>query len=168
MCMLTSALQTSHTQGYHQSHNISMSNRPPATASSSNFKVIFERALKTYKKSTGQDRTVNPLFSQLQECDSPEAIRTILQNQVDQFIQPRSGDERLRNWLNPTINVLYAFSATLAGGAGVVNDILYVGDIPLIHSIGFPCRQCDFCWCWCSPLSKCPGLLTCDVPCNGP
>jgi hypothetical protein len=120
MCIPTSIFQTPHTLGYHLSLNTSMSDGPPATASSSNFKVIFEKALKTYKKTTGQDRTVHPLFSQLQACDSPAAIRTVLQNQVDQFIQSRSGDERLKTWLNPTINVLYAFSAALAGGVGVV------------------------------------------------
>ena len=97
-----------------------MSKTSPATASSSNFQVIFEKALKEYKKTTGQVRSVNPLFGQLQACDSPAAIRIILQGQVDQFIQSRSGDERLKNWLSPTINVLYAFSATLAGGVGLV------------------------------------------------
>ena len=108
-----------------------MSNTPPITASTSKFKVIFEKALKEYKKTTGQVRSVNPLFSQLQACDSPAAIRTILQGQVDQFIQSRSGDEKLKNWLNPTISVLYAFSATLGGGVGLVNVSLSTGDIPL-------------------------------------
>ena len=100
--------------------NTSMSDRASATASSSNFEIFFEKALKTYKRTSGQDRTVHPLFSQLQACDSPAAIRSILQNQIDQFIQSRSGDERLKSWLNPNINVLYAFSATLAGGVGMV------------------------------------------------
>ncbi len=90
-------------------------------STSSNFNVIFEKALKAYQKRTKQDLTVHPLASQLQSCDSPAAILTILQGQVDQFIQSRSGDERLRSWLNPTISVLYAFSATL--GEGVDFDI---------------------------------------------
>ncbi|KAF8270933.1 hypothetical protein EI94DRAFT_1784474 [Lactarius quietus] len=98
----------------------SMSKIPLTTASSSNFKAIFDKALKAYQKTTKQDLTVHPLASQLQGCDSPAAILTILQNQVDQFIQSRTGDERLKNWLNPTIAVLYAFSATLSAGVGLV------------------------------------------------
>ncbi|KAI9467308.1 hypothetical protein BJY52DRAFT_1413429 [Lactarius psammicola] len=107
-------------------------NQPPASSSmsaSANFKVIFEKALKAYQKTTKQDLTAHPLASQLQACDSPAAILTILQGQVDQFIQSRSGDERLKKWLNPTISVLYAFSAirqvfspakAIFAGAGVL------------------------------------------------
>jgi hypothetical protein len=35
-------------------------------------------------------------------------------------IKSRSADERLSQWLNPTINVLYSFSATLGTGIGLV------------------------------------------------
>jgi len=94
---------------------------PATTASSSNFKVIFEKALEAYNRKTKQDIITHPLASQLQACNSPGAILTILQVQVHQFEQSRSGDERLRRWLNPTINVLYAFSATLGEGVGLVH-----------------------------------------------
>ncbi|KAI9447685.1 hypothetical protein H4582DRAFT_2123996 [Lactarius indigo] len=95
----------------------------PASSSmptSSNFTIVFEKALKAYQKTTKQDLTVHPLTGQLQACDSPTAILTILQGQVDQFTQSRSGHEKLKSWLNPTINVLYAFSATLGEGVGLV------------------------------------------------
>ena len=110
----------------------SKSKVPPKAARSSNFKVIFESALKRYQETTHQDLTVDPLFSQLQVCDTPAAVLTILQDQVDQITQSRSGDERLKDWINPTINVLYAFSAALGGGVGLVNVITTVGDIALI------------------------------------
>ena len=92
-----------------------------ATASSSSFNAIFEKALKAYTKKTNQDLTAHPLATQLHACDSPAAIVTILNDQIDQFRQSQSGDERLQKWLNPTINVLYAFSATLGAGVGLVN-----------------------------------------------
>ncbi|KAI9438464.1 hypothetical protein BJY52DRAFT_547531 [Lactarius psammicola] len=99
----------------------SSSSRTPArTASSSNFNAIFEKALKEYRKKTKQDLTTHPLTTQLQACDSPAAILTILQDQVDQFNQSQTGDERLHKWLDPTINVLYAFSQTLSEGIGLV------------------------------------------------
>jgi hypothetical protein len=49
------------------------SSKPPAITASSNFKVIFEKALKEYKKRTKQDLTAHPLAAQLQACDSPAA-----------------------------------------------------------------------------------------------
>ena len=99
----------------------SLPKTPVATASSSNFTRIFEKALQAYKKKTRQDLTATPLAIQLQECDSPAAIVAILQDQIDQFRQSQRGDERLQKWLGPTINVLYAFSATLGQGVGLVN-----------------------------------------------
>ena len=99
----------------------SSSHTPITTESSSNFKNIFEKALKEYNKKTKQNLIAHPLSTQLQGCDSPAAILNILQDQVDQFNQSRSADERLQKWLSPTINVLYAFSETLGGGIGVVN-----------------------------------------------
>jgi len=95
------------------------SSSKPAS-SSSTFKVIFDKALKAYKIKTKQDLIVHPLASQLQACSSPTTILTLLQDQVHQFEQSRSSDERLRRWLNPTINVLYTFSATLGQGIGLV------------------------------------------------
>ena len=119
---------------------------PPARASFSNFKVIFENAFKAYQRKAKQDLTVIPLFSQLQACDSPAAILTILQDQVDQFIQSRSGDERLKRWLGPSINVLYAYSETLGAGVGLVRVNPSVVDIPLTYPIGFLSCKCNFCW----------------------
>ncbi|KAH9173160.1 hypothetical protein EDB89DRAFT_2095303, partial [Lactarius sanguifluus] len=93
---------------------------PAKTPPAFNFNVLFEKALKAYRRKTRQDLIDHPLASQLQSCDSPAAILTILQDQVHQFEQSRSSDERLRRWINPTINVLYAFSATLGEGIGLV------------------------------------------------
>ena len=114
----------------------SMSNTHPATASSPIYMVIFESALRAYQETTKKDLIAHPLTAQLQTCDSPAEILSILQDQVNEFAQSRSGDERLTIWLVPTINVLYAFSATLGGGVGLVNINLSVGDIALI-----PIRQ---------------------------
>jgi hypothetical protein len=94
---------------------------PPATTSTSNFQAIFSNALKAYERQTNKDLNTHPLAAQLQTCDSPTAILALLQGQVQQFDQSQSGDERLMKWLNPTVNVLYAFSATLGEGVGLVS-----------------------------------------------
>jgi len=83
------------------------SQTPPTD--SDNFKVIFEAALEAYKKKTKQSLEGHALLTQLESCNSPTAI------------------------LDPTINVLYAFSATLGDGVGGKSGI---------------------CGHWCPPLGK--------------
>jgi len=91
-----------------------------ASSSNSNFVSVFETAIKAYKERTGQDITSHPLSTSLKTCDSPDAILAVLRAQVQEFDQSRKDDERLTKWLNPTVNVLYAFSATLGEGVGLV------------------------------------------------
>ena len=98
------------------------SSKPPTpTVSSSNFNLVFEKALKEYKKKTKQPLTTHPLATQLEGCNSSAAILAIFQDQVDQFDQSKSRDERLQRWLGPTINVLFAFTETLRAGISMVN-----------------------------------------------
>ena len=91
-----------------------------ATSSSSHFQQIFNNALKVYEKRTKNDLLAHPLAAQLQACDSPDAILAILQKQAEEFDQSRSNDGRWTKWLDPTVNVLFAFSATLGEGVGLV------------------------------------------------
>ena len=97
--------------------------------SRSNFDSTFNAALDAYKRQTKNDLASHPLLSRLQFCDSPEDILTILREQIPSFAdsqspyQSQSGDDGLSKWLVPTVNVLYAFSATLSEGVGVVSII---------------------------------------------
>ena len=97
-----------------------MSQTPPTPAASSRFQAIFRDALKSYQEQTKKDLLEHPLASQLQSCDSTNAILVVLQDQVRDFDKSRSGDERLTKWLTPTVNVLCAFSAAVSGGVAVV------------------------------------------------
>jgi hypothetical protein len=94
---------------------------PATAAASSSFQAIFQAALKSYRKQTKEDILIHPLTSQLQSCKSTAAILAILQDQVREFDQSRSGDERLTKWLGPTVNVLSAFSAAVTGGVSLVS-----------------------------------------------
>jgi hypothetical protein len=94
---------------------------PSASISTSNFQLVFNAALERYENKTKNKLLTHPLAAQLQSCDSPTAITSILQGLVQQFDQHRSTDQRLTSWLNPTVSVLYAFSATLGEGIGLVN-----------------------------------------------
>ena len=75
----------------------------------------------SYEKQTKKDLSSHPLASQLQSCDSTSAIVAVLQDQVQEFDQARSGDERLTKWLNPTVSVLCAFSDALGEGISLVS-----------------------------------------------
>jgi hypothetical protein len=59
-----------------------MSHSHPTAASSSNFQLIINNALKVYEKRTKQDLLAHPLASQLHACNSPGAILAILQQQI--------------------------------------------------------------------------------------
>ncbi|KAI0277573.1 hypothetical protein BGY98DRAFT_610113 [Russula aff. rugulosa BPL654] len=97
-----------------------MSNTQSAAASSSNFQSIFSNALDNYRKRTKKDLLIHPLAARLQACDTPAAIRTILQEQIHGLDQSQSSAERWSKWLDPTVNVLFAFSATIGAGVGLI------------------------------------------------
>ena len=103
---------------------VTMSQTPATTTSSSsgpNFRTIFVAALKEYEKKTKTDLHTHPLAIQLQSCQSSGDILAVLHDKVNEFDQSRSHNQRLSSWLNPTINVLYAFSTTLGQGVGLVS-----------------------------------------------
>jgi hypothetical protein len=92
-----------------------------SSSSSSNFSSVLNAALDAYEKKTKSKLLAHPLAAQLQSCDSPTAILSVLQELIRQFDHRRRSDERLTNWLNPTVNVLYAFSSTVGQGVGLVS-----------------------------------------------
>ena len=99
-----------------------MSSSPQASSSSTpNFQPIFEKALQEYEKKTGKDLADYPLTAEINCCRSPEAILTVLEGKANGLKQSRSGDERLIKWLNPTVNIINALSATLGVGVSSVS-----------------------------------------------
>ena len=98
----------------------SMSHTHPASASSSNFQIIFDDALKVYEKRTKKDLLTHPLAAQLQHCNTPSSILDVLQQQVQELNQSQGRNEKWTRWLDPTVKVLYAFSVTLGEGVTLV------------------------------------------------
>ncbi|KAF8259632.1 hypothetical protein EI94DRAFT_1009252 [Lactarius quietus] len=99
-----------------QSHSTSKSTSTP----SPHFRTIFVAAVEAYEKKTKTNLHTHPLATQLQSCNSSSDILKVLHDKVNEFDKSRSHNERLSRWLNPTINVLYAFSATLGQGVGLI------------------------------------------------
>ena len=94
---------------------------PTASSSSSNFQSVLDAALEAYQKKTKCKLLTHPFAAQLQSCDSPTAVLSVLQDLIQQFDRRRASDQRLSNWLNPTINVIYAFSSAIGQGVGLVS-----------------------------------------------
>ncbi|KAI0255515.1 hypothetical protein BJV78DRAFT_1350372 [Lactifluus subvellereus] len=85
-----------------------MSHTPlTTTSSSSNFRSIFDAALKDYQKKTKNDLLAHQLTAELKSCESATAILAVL-------------NKNSKQWLNATLTVLCAFSAALGEGVGLV------------------------------------------------
>ncbi|KAH9069582.1 hypothetical protein EDB83DRAFT_2582777 [Lactarius deliciosus] len=92
------------------------------------YRTHLGAALKSCKKKTKNDlKEDHDLFKQLETCDSPAAILALFL--ASQFDPSRTaGDDRLKTWFVPAINVLYAFSGTLSEGVALVNIHSSVGE----------------------------------------
>ncbi len=99
---------------------LAMSHTHTTASSSSNFQLIINNALDTYKKRTKNDLLAHPLAARLQTCNTPSDIIAVLQEQAQGPDQSRSSNERRTKWLGPTVSVLHAFSSILAAGASLV------------------------------------------------
>jgi hypothetical protein len=101
-----------------------MSHAPLTTAefSSSNFRSIFDAALKDYQKKTKNDLLAHQLTAELESCESATDILAALNKQyhVQQFIQSHADGDSSNQWLSTTLTVLCAFSDALGEGVGLV------------------------------------------------
>jgi hypothetical protein len=90
-------------------------------ASRSNYQSIFDGAIEAYQRKTGKDLTKDPLLRTLETCASPDAVLTILRAQMFGPGQSQSNTDKLTTWLDPTVNVINAFSVIIGGGVGLVS-----------------------------------------------
>lgn len=129
-----------------------------ASSSSANFRSIFNASLQAYDNKTKNKLLDHPLATHLQSCGSPNAFLAVLQDLVQQFDKRRGTDEKLNSWLNPTVNVLCAFSDTLGEGVSLVSpNSLSLYDICSDHhTSGIPSCESDIYGNWCPPLSERP------------
>ncbi|KAI0249021.1 hypothetical protein BJV78DRAFT_1230625, partial [Lactifluus subvellereus] len=92
------------------------SHNQPTNLANSNFISIFDAASNEYKKLTNQDLRTHPFANQLHNCDSPDAVLVLFRRQAEVFDEFCKGDHRLMRWLDPTVHILFTFSATLGEG----------------------------------------------------
>jgi hypothetical protein len=139
-----------------------MSTAPSTSTSQPTFPSIFNAALESYKRKTKNDLASHPLLPNLQSCDSPEAVLSVLRERVPAFNQSRDGDDGFTKWVTPTVNVLHSFSETIGQGVGLVNfKIFFVAGnfCPDILFTGIPGGKCNLRRDWSSPIGQCPTSL---------
>ncbi|KAH9055857.1 hypothetical protein EDB83DRAFT_2614803 [Lactarius deliciosus] len=115
-----------------------MSKVPSTTTSSTHLETTFRSALEAYQKQTKKDIASHSLVAQLQSCDSPSAILDVLRAQFQALDQSQSADGKFTKWLDPTVHVLYAFSATLGNSVGLVfplSNAVFAGIGVLLQAI---------------------------------
>jgi hypothetical protein len=95
-----------------------MSSVSSTSTSRPNFSSIFDAALESYRCKTEKDLASDPLLPSLQRCDSPEAILSVLREQIN---ESQNSDAEIFKWVIPTVKVLRAFSDTLGKVGGPVN-----------------------------------------------
>ena len=98
-----------------------MSQNPPETTSNSTYDLVFENALKAYKKKSGKDLASDPLLQRLETCNSPDLILGALREQIPNSDQSGTRNARFMDWLDPTVNVLLNFSETIGGVVNMVS-----------------------------------------------
>ena len=79
------------------------------TSTSSKFRLIFDNAMKAYKKRTKKDLLTHPLADRLEICDSASSILTVLREQVQEFNESQPNNTK---WLDPTERPSYLLRDT--------------------------------------------------------
>jgi len=93
--------------------------------STGNFTSIFNSAINEYKRLTKQDLLTHPFAAEFDACNSPDLILVVFRKQAQAFDKFREGDEKLMEWLNPTVHALFTLSVNLAEGIGLVSRLFF-------------------------------------------
>jgi hypothetical protein len=138
-----------------------MSTATSTSTSQSNFVSIFNAALESYRRKTKKDLASHPLIPNLQSCNSPETVLTVLREQVPAFGLSQNRDDGLAKWVTPTVNVLCSFSETIGQGVGLVNTKIFRHEeFPLLRLFsGIPAGKCNLCRDRRSHFGWCPASL---------
>jgi hypothetical protein len=85
---------------------------------STRFRARFVSALQAYHQTTGISLAEHPLVVQLQNTNSVQFITTILKNEAQASSHLLGGD-RIMNFLESTVSMLFSLSATTSLGSAI-------------------------------------------------
>jgi len=82
---------------------------------------MFDVAVSEYQRLTKQDLYNHPFTVALSGCTTPDDVLGLIRRLAEAFKPFREGEHKLMRWLNPIVEVLFMFSATLREGIGLVS-----------------------------------------------
>jgi hypothetical protein len=100
---------------------MSTSGHQTKDASASNLCSILDGASAQYKELTGRDLATDPLAANFDNWDSVDAVLELFQDQARKFNEVRRGNEKLMEWLRPTVQVMVSVSASLGNALSTVS-----------------------------------------------
>ena len=92
----------------------------------SNLRTILDEASVRYKELTGYDLATHPLAARFDNWDSVDTILEIFQDQARKFNEFRKGNEKLMEWLKPTVQIMVSISTSL-GNASTTVQLVFTG-----------------------------------------
>ena len=105
---------------------MSSSSHQTKNTSASNLRPILDEAAVQYKELTGYNLATHPLAARFDNWDSADTILEVFQDQARKFNEFRKGNEKLMEWLKPTVQIMVSISASL-GNAATSVQLVFTG-----------------------------------------
>ena len=99
--------------------------RARSPPSADNFLATFDAALDQYWRVTGQRLETHVFAARPDNWLSPQTISDALRLGTQALNIFRQGDERLMAWLDPVVDILFTFSATLGERIVLVSRLIH-------------------------------------------
>ena len=93
---------------------MSSTGQPGQATSSTNNIRLFNDAVADYKRRTGTDLSTHPFADKLEQSETLEDIRQLLQEREEAFKKFRNRKRRLIEFVTPWVGVLRTISGTLS------------------------------------------------------
>ena len=91
-----------------------------------NLRSILDEAAVQYKELTEYNLATHPLAARFDNWDSADTILEVFQDQARKFNEFRKGNEKLMEWLKPTVQILVSISASF-GNAATSVQLVFTG-----------------------------------------
>ena len=82
-------------------------------------KSLFENALNEFENRAGTNLIQHQIVDRLKNCESPDYVIDVLQEQAQAFRRFRGDDSKLMIWPKRTVDVLHTLSTSGVLGEGI-------------------------------------------------
>ena len=86
----------------------------------SSFQSILD-AVDKYAEQTGINLNEHPFADKVKGCDSPDAVLSLLQENLKAFKDYRDSNQKFIQYISPVVDFVHTFSGVLSEAAGLVS-----------------------------------------------